>query len=302
MNVSKRLFGSGAFKSTALNSTAGRRRKVKCTWTSENARACRRCEERGSKCESQVRANEPRERRKLSSKERITRLEAQLGRLNGVVVSLQSRVDGRQPSVSATTANHTDGFETLMHDAGEDDKSSTDSEVVEEDLPSHLYSLFENDVISTDAQENARARHEQGSRSVIASLNTARSVLQRFIPPRSDIQMQSGHVLRWQRLLHELMPLGSAPVSAEELSSAYDAMIQPDVDVIDLAMWLLGIAVVTQQILPEDSSPTGFVRQYQKRSSYVRTLSETVETHILSHDSLIGTTRGISLALLNARA
>lgn len=292
-----------SLKDTKLSYNAGRRRKVKCTWTSENARACRRCEERGSKCESQVRSSEPREKRKLSSRERIARLEAQLGRLSGVVVSLQSKVDG-QPPLSEARTGSMDGVESLMHDApDEEDRSSSDSEVVEEDLQTRLYSLFENDVVSTDAQQNTKAKHEQSSRSVMASLNTARTILQRFIPPKSDIQMKSGHVPRWQRLLHEIMPLALPPESAEELLSSYDAMMQPDVDTMTLAAWLLGIAVVTQQALPDDgSSPTGLVRHYQNRSSYVRALADTVETHILSHDSLIGTVRGVSLALMNARA
>ena len=225
-----------------------------------------------------------------------------MGRLNGVVVSLQSRIDG-QPSGPETGTNSADGFEILTYDAaGEDDKSSSDSEVVEEDPPNHLYSLFENDVLRTNAQANTKVKQEQSSRSVIASLNTARAELQRFIPPRSDIQMKSGHLMRWQRLLHEIMPMASLQASAEELSSSYDDMIQPDADTMNLATWLLGIAVVSQQVPPDASSPTGFMKHFQNRSNYVRALADTVETHILSHDSLIGSVKGIGLALMNARA
>lgn len=284
-----------------LSRIPGRRRKIKCTWTYPNAPACRRCEERGSVCEAQVRISEAREKRKLSSRERIARLEAQLGRLSGVVGSLQSRVDG-QPADSATTTNSAEGFESLVLDAEiNDDKSSTDSEVIEEDLSTRMHSLFENDVLRTDAQENARAKQEQSSRSVAVSLKKARTALQSFIPPKSEIQMNSDELLRWQRLLYEIMPLGSPPQSPVELLSSYDAMLQPDVDAMALAAWLLLIVTVWQPH-SDDGSPSGFVRRQQSRASHFRVLTELVETHILSHDSLIGSVRGINVAMMNARA
>lgn len=286
-----------------LSRIIGRRRKIKCTWTYPNAPACRRCEERGSVCEAQVRVSEPREKRKLSSKERIARLEAQLGRLSGVVVSLESKLDG-QPADSITTAtNSAEGFESLVLDAPcDDDNSSTDSEVIEEDLSTRMHSLFENDVLRTDVQQNARAKQEQSSRSVVMSLNKARTALQGFIPPKSDIQMNSDELLRWQRLLYEIMPLGSPPQSPAELLSAYDAMLQPDVDAMTLAAWLLLIVTVLQRPPLEDNSPMASLRQQQNRASDFRVLTELVETHILSHDSLIGSVRGINVALMNARA
>ncbi len=190
-----------------------------------------------------------------------------------------------------------------MNDAEDDEeRGSSASEVVAEDRPSHLYSLFQNDVLSIDAQETVRDMHERSSKAAAVTLDAARSVLQRLMPPKEDVYAISGSVSQWHRILHEVFPLTSLPKSQQDLLTSYDIVIQPETDTMALASWLLGVAMVSQQVRQEAHSPDSIVRAFQKRFSFARVVSEAVESHILSHDSLIGTVEGIELALLYLRA
>jgi len=183
-----------------------------------------------------------------------------------------------------------------------DEDGSSNSEAVAEDRPSHLYSLFQNDMLSIDSRPAVRERNERTSKAAAASLDAARTVLQRLMPLKEDIHAVSAHVSSWHRALHEVFPLTTLPQSQQDLLSSYEVVTRPEADTMVLAAWLLGVATISQQVPQDAYGPDNVARSFQKRMNFARLVSEAVERHILSHDSLIGTVEGIEVALLYLRA
>jgi len=166
-----------------------------------------------------------------------------------------------------------------MQDEEDDngEESSSTSEVVAEDRPSHLCSLFQNDMLSIDTQATVRDLNERPSKTAVASLDAARIMLHRLMPPKEDIYAVSAHVSRWHRVLHEVLPLTTLPKSRQDLLSSYETVTQPNADTMALAAWLLGVATISQQMPQEAHSPDGVARSFQKRFNFARVVCEVAE-------------------------
>jgi hypothetical protein len=140
---------------THLSIHAGRRRKIRCTWSSDDAKVCRRCEERGSTCTPQQVPSV--EAKGLSSREKIRILESKLAKLTKTVQNIESKL-GSQPSGLVDVAK-TD-FPVAPGDIDSD--SSSASDVLAEDRPSHLNSLFQNEWLTLETHRpNAHAKHRR---------------------------------------------------------------------------------------------------------------------------------------------
>lgn len=289
----------------SLKLIAGRRRKVRCVWTSEQAQECRRCEERGAVCIPQTQSIPTSGSRKLNSKERITRLEGQVSHLSKVVRDLESKL-GQKLSKSPDFQLVTKPFDDAAQDSEgidededeDDDDSSSVAQLVTEDRPSHLYSLFQNEMLSTDNSTNMQEIRQRGSKMTNQLLNSVKLALQPLIPSQDDVLTIANHTSRWYTILFDIFPLSRTPRTREEVLEGYGAATEPDADPMALAFWMLILAMVSQQVPQDAFSPDSTVKGLESRNTFARQVSDAVHSTIISHYSLLGSLAGLEVAML----
>ncbi|KAJ5613354.1 hypothetical protein N7510_006548 [Penicillium lagena] len=173
------------------------------------------------------------------------------------------------------------------------DGNSSVSDILEADQPLHLRSLFQNDWLSVDSRQQDEQAAERRVKASTHLLETARRALQVLIPPREEVSDISKMGPGWLTIQSVMLPLPFTPKSEPELLESYEEMSDPDVDPIRLASWLLTIALTGQQA-PAGNHSSGTQHDiWQRRLALSRAISETVDSTILCHDKLIGTTRGL---------
>ncbi|KAF2095104.1 putative C6 finger domain protein [Rhizodiscina lignyota] len=278
--------------------TECRRRKVRCTWSFDDAKSCRRCEERGSECIAQT-FSAPAESRRLTSREKILQLESKVASLSKTVRNIELKL-GSQPTqipdspiVQLPSVSEADDFE----------EDSSSSDVLGEDRPTLLGSLFQNEWLSVDTRRQNEQLTERRSKASAQLLDTARQSLQRLVPSREDVVTIATHgfASKWLVLLHTLFPQPFIVKSQQDMLASYDNMRQPDVDAMLLAAWLLALALTAAQVPQEQGSPGAQLAGSQRASNFARSVAMVVEKMILSHERLIGTIQGLGLALLCGR-
>jgi hypothetical protein len=179
--------------------------------------------------------------------------------------------------------------------ADSSDGDSSVSDIIEADQPSHLRSLFQNDWLSVDSRRQDEQAAERRVKASTQLLETAKRALQLLIPPREEISDISRMGPGWLTIQSIILPQPFTPKSEPELLDSYEEMIDPDVDPIRLASWLLTIALTAQQAPAGKDKSDMQHERWQRRLSFSRVVSETVDSTILCHDRLIGTTRGLVL-------
>jgi hypothetical protein len=260
----------------------GRRRKVRCIRSPEDAPTCRRCEERGSNCIAQIFSSRPRNAQRSSSQYRISQLESQVASLSKIVHGIELSI-GHQPTQIPKTAH----FPSPGVDEDSDDNSSVSDVIVTADPPSHLCSLFQNDWLSVDTRQQNEQLQDRKARASIHLLGAARQALQELIPRKDKVIEVARSASKWLGLVDALLPQPFAIKSGREMVELYDEMHSPDADAISLGSWLLTIAIAIQETPKEDASHLNFSRA----------VSDRVESTILSHDGLICTVPGLGMAL-----
>lgn len=273
----------------------GRRRKVRCIRTSEDAPICRSCEERGTKCIPQLHSSQPARPRRLPSRHRISQLESKVANLSKALRDVQLKL-GYQSTQTLEPAPAHPGSNPESDDSGDD---STVSDVLPTDSQSHLRSLFQNDWLSVDTSQQNNWQQDRNEKSSTHLLDVGRKALQELIPTRDEVSdiVRSRSVSRWLDLLHTLLPQPFAVKSRQEMLETYDEMHNPEVDTIILASWLLTVALTAQQIPLESDSPAIQLKGFQKHSSFPRAVCDIVESTILRHDRLICTIKGLGMAM-----
>lgn len=94
----------------------------------------------------------------------------------------------------------------------------------------------------------------------------------------------------------KMLPLTFGLKSESELFEIYDDMWEPDVDPFYLAPWLLTLAITAQQPRVSESTSVSQLEMRQRRLKYDHAACHAVDRTILSHDNLVGTTRGLELS------
>jgi len=271
-------------------SNTGRRRKVRCIRVSEDAPICRRCEERGSTCTPQVYSTiHAIPSRRLPSRQRISQLESKVASLAKVVRSIEQTL-GHQSALSP------EPYEESNSDA-EDSEESSVVDVPVAEQPSHLRSLFQNDWLSVDTKRQTDEVRDRKTKATTQLLNVARQALQKLIPSRETFVEMASYSSRWLWLIHTLLPQPFAIINQQELLTSYDDIQKSDVDPISLATVLLTLAITAQQDPQSYNSPETQSSKHQNSSSFCRTVSDAVESTILSHDRLVGTVKGLGMAM-----
>ncbi|KAF4636268.1 hypothetical protein G7Y89_g1818 [Cudoniella acicularis] len=215
--------------------------------------------------------------------------ESKVASLSKAVRDIESKLGYQSTETSEQTLHHPGS----TPGADESDDSSSISDLISTDPPSHLRSLFQNDWVSVESKQ----LHDRQSKASAQLLDMARDTLQKLIPSKDEVSGIAKSASRWLVLLHNLLPQPFAVTSQQEMLEKYDEMHKPDVDAISLASWLLTIAITAQQIPERNGSPAFQLRSYQWYVSFHRTVFDTVERTIISHDRLISTIKGIGLAM-----
>ncbi|KAM5388176.1 hypothetical protein ACJA88_000040 [Fusarium oxysporum] len=267
-----------------------RRRKVRCVRIPQDSPTCRQCVERNTSCLAQISSSRTRQARHLPSRYRITQLESHVERLTKTINDIQVKLGG-DPSLQLEQEID----RSPVSDGS--DAESTDSEGLIAEESSHLRSLFHNDILSFDRNQQHERALERRKKASATLCERVRPALQRLIPAKDETAEMLVITYDWMHMLASLLPQPASPNSHHALLGRYDEMCQPDVDVVDLASWLLTVAITAQQI-PQQSNDTGpSPLSSRKRLNFSRAVSETVESLVLSHDWLVGTIAGLGLGL-----
>jgi hypothetical protein len=272
---------------------AGRRRKVRCIRSPEDAEICRRCEERGSACTAQIYSSQRLHTHRLSSRDRISQLETKVAGLSKIVRDMGSKL-GYQPT-QTSDSGRTQPVSSPGTD--ESDENSSVSDMVTTGPPSHLRSLFQNDWLSVDTLQQTQQLQHRKAKASTHLLDLARHALQKLIPSKDEVLGIVGSSSIWLVLLHTLLPQPFTAKSQNEILKSYDEMQKPDVCAISLASWLLTLALTAYETPQDDGSPATRLKGYYRSTSFPRAISNIVESKIISHDKLICTIEGIGMAM-----
>ncbi|KAK5688319.1 hypothetical protein LTS10_000297 [Elasticomyces elasticus] len=162
--------------------------------------------------------------------------------------------------------------------------------------PTHLRQLFEDGPLDfsdrSPMQSAAHAKqHTSGSR-----LHRASTVLRQYMPSREDVATISAHAAHWLMITRALfiMPYGANAES--ELLPLWDQVQDPDAHPASIAVLLLSFVMSLQQ-LPVDEIPE-LSKGPREGLSYIRQVSDAIETTIVMNDSVAATMEGLEASLL----
>ncbi|PYH79013.1 hypothetical protein BO82DRAFT_356810 [Aspergillus uvarum CBS 121591] len=177
-----------------------------------------------------------------------------------------------------------------------DDESNT-SDILATERPSHLQSLFQNNWLSLDSRQKDGQQQERKERPSSNLLNTAREALQKLIPPKHEVVEMYNSAFEWLKVLHAFLPQPFIAQSKADALGKYDRMIKPDVDTMALASWMLTLAITAQQTPRDGPSTPEQSEKWLKQFELSQAISDAVESTIISHDRLLGTTTGLMLCM-----
>jgi hypothetical protein len=270
-----------------------RKRKQRCSWTSEDANICRRCEERGTPCTPQTRSFPSTSQTRNTTGDRVTRLEQHLSGLKKHIQELEKRLGSETPSRSSQPQTSP----AKSHEPEESENGSLEQEDLIATQPTYLLGLFNNAFISSD-----KSTSEDTQRSPIPHLSTvARNLLQPLIPDKEDIITVSSRASGLLKLLHELFPITFMVKTGDELLAQYDIVREPTVDPVSLALWLLSVALTIEHIPKTPLEPESSEKWLVDAARYPKAVMDAVETSVVACDQMVCTVSGIELMMLLVR-
>ncbi|KXT04575.1 hypothetical protein AC578_8702 [Pseudocercospora eumusae] len=268
-----------------------RQRKIRCIWQAETDSVCQGCKQRAKECVPQVYARRSVDSNRVSSKDRISRLEAQIA---NIAASVQHK-PRHATSISP---------EQLGPGEGDSPASPLDSELDTVNGPtttgpSHLKFLFDNTLIGPDQRyaEGSQERRPCSKRYA----DQSRAKLQHYLPTRDDVAAISSYAPPWMSLYYQLFPTTSTQGSRDQLVTKHESMFREDVDPVVLAQYLLSFAITARQV-PERSIVLSLEQKgWKDIASYVQDLMQAVEHTVVAHTGLASTIEGISTTVLYLR-
>jgi hypothetical protein len=184
-------------------------------------------------------------------------------------------------------------------DDGDESDAGTDaSELIDSVKPQHLQSLFQNDWLSAaDSGLNAQKARDRKASTTTTLLDRARLELQRLIPSKDECIEMSKTASVWLNMASVVLPPPHALKTQQELLGGYDMMRAPTVDPMDLAGWLLDLAITARQEPENNSSPGSGMKRFYHIADFCRAVSATVESALISHDSLMGSISALTMSI-----
>ncbi|GIZ46292.1 hypothetical protein CKM354_000942200 [Cercospora kikuchii] len=269
-----------------------RQRKVRCLWADERDSVCTPCQQRGRKCVPQLYTRRNTTTNKVSSKDRIARLEAQLANITATVQSRSQTSPGRATSAASETTGP----------VFDEHESDTDERLMQvgSQPPEHLRILFDNALIGPDERgPDFGSRSRERPPCSTRYLDQARAKLQTLVPARDDVIAVSSYAVPWMSLYFELFPATSATPNRDEMVNQHEHMLKPDADPVKIASFLLSFAMTARQI-PADEHAT-VLPGIKNIDSYVKSVMAVVEAVIVSHTGIASTVEGMSATILYLR-
>ncbi|KAF2160843.1 hypothetical protein M409DRAFT_59630 [Zasmidium cellare ATCC 36951] len=273
---------------------AGRGRKIRCVWQAPTDKVCAGCKARGRECVPQVYQRRSVNSDRLTSRDRISRLEAQ-------IANLTSSATERKSSLTSPVDDE-------YHD--DDDGPDTpldDSEVVDEPSegptatpPTHLKFLFDNALIGPEQYDENPGDDLSKARCSPRYLEQARTRLQRLMPPRKDVTVAASYADPWMKLYTTLFPTEAAVGTRNNLTTDYEPMLTPDAHPVHIAFYLLTFAITVRQIPPPHAQELS-LSGWENASVYAREVSHAVEATIIAHTGIASTIDGIETTVMYLR-
>ncbi|KAF5535519.1 Zn(II)2Cys6 transcription factor (Eurofung) [Fusarium mexicanum] len=279
-----------SFRKGTKSCTECRRRKIRCVRIPEDSPTCRQCVERNTSCLAQVSKSRTRQAQRLSSRYRITQLESQVTQLTKTINDIQAKLGGESILHLEQQID-----QSPVSDGSDDESTNSEGLIAEES--SDFRSLFHNDILSSDTGQQHEQISERRTKVMVSLCERVRPALQRLIPSKEETAEMLVVTFDWLQMLASLLPQPAAANSNQALLARYDDMCRPDVDVVELASWLLTVAITAQQIPQESRDMKPQSLGSSRRLHFSRAVSDAIETLVLSNDRLVGNIPGLGLGL-----
>lgn len=206
-----------------------RKRKLRCSRSSESAQSCRRCEERFLECIPQTVSSPSTSKPVRKTRDRVAWLEDKVQNLTEAVRALQDPSCSTNPDLASQ-------YSPSQSEAGETD---TCSEFAIPTQPSYLNALFNNSILNS-----SDSYPKSGSSSVSLQLSrTTRAALQSLIPDRETVILLAKISSGWLSVLHDIFPIMTDIKSGVDIIARYEEILQPTANPLTVASWLLVVAV-----------------------------------------------------------
>ncbi|KAI4722609.1 hypothetical protein E4T48_01069 [Aureobasidium sp. EXF-10727] len=220
---------------------------------------------------------------KLTSRARIDALEKSVSDLWSAI--------GQNPPVVAPDQGsrfvHTTSPLDHHHSSGDSSPSSPANP------PTHLLSLFDNDLLNSNGHETTTP----SARLSASTMSKDSAALLELLPPREDmvtIAANSESWLSWYKILFSLsLAMGAGPMMLD----AYDRVKRSETHPVPIATLLLAVTLTVQQA----QDATTMLRSIPDSTAFIKDVSNLVEKVVVSNDDLIADLDGIRSALLFIR-
>ncbi|SMY21860.1 unnamed protein product [Zymoseptoria tritici ST99CH_1A5] len=261
-----------------------RQRKIKCIWP-DGHRLCSGCNTRGKQCVPQIYQKRSTATDRVTSRDRINRLEQQIA---NIAAAVQDK--GSLPSTSPVDRDHAVD-DTMPDEEGHD--PSLDGPAT--DPPSHLKFLFENPLIGPSQR---LARHKEPAQPPCSPqyLESARARLQRLLPTRQDVEAIVPHAAKWMELYTGLFPVLLRVGSPQQMVDMHQDMISPLADPTRIAMFLMAFTMTVRQIPPGRQ-----ITSIKDTRAFSMDVIGTIESTIISHQGFSSTVEGLSTTIMHCR-
>lgn len=264
-----------------------RKRKLRCSRSSETAQSCRRCEERFLECIPQTVSSPSTSKPVRKTRDRVASLEEQVQHLTEVVRALQDPSGSTDPGLASQ-------YSASNSEAGETD---TCSEIAIPTQPSYLNALFNNSILNS-----SDSHPKSGSSSVSLQLSrTTRAALQSLIPDRESIISLAKTSSGWLSVLHDMFPIMTDIKSGVDIVARYEEVLQPTANPLTVASWLLVVAVTAQHSVGPHHQVKVRNRPPLTGPGYSRLVADSVERIIITRDQAVTSIEGIAPMTLLVR-
>ncbi|KAI1323436.1 hypothetical protein F5Y16DRAFT_383792 [Xylariaceae sp. FL0255] len=274
-----------------------RRRKIRCTWQTEDDFSCDGCLARGLSCRLQEPAldhnSSSTEPAAAASRDEILRLEQKLEQVTGRVLLLEKAAQRTSSSLGV-------GYES----SPDKQASTTDPTTVPSDDPpdlpggnmTHIRSLLGGAFVEVEGSHSSNVGFAPAfSRGYSDEHESLRRELLQLIPGTRDMDLAVRYAFDWWEALDPGIPPVSIN-SKQELRAVLERLKNPASDPALVALWLVTAAVTVQQVPPDID------RSVFEDSTLLSVFPESIMTRIdavlSTHKELAATVWGIECSLI----
>lgn len=211
------------------------------------------------------------------------------------MASLAAVVRDRQTTFSGTPS--VSGADNALFDELEGELDS--GEIEGASPPSHLRLLFDNFEQETPESGGSSDTGQEVDRLFTSLMQIARAKLQQLLPSIEEVALIADYASDWMSLYYTLFPAFFAFRTGDQLVSNHERMLEQDVHPVELARYLLSIAITAQQVPVQNMSVSLYRGHGVTR--FVDAVCRTVEHNIIGNNALVGTLEGLETAMLYVR-